>query len=342
MLAYSRLGRSHRLLLALLLLVAVSGTLVLDTVPPYVLPSLAQRVQTFVTIALGIFIEAVPFLLAGSLAAGFVSVYLNPDALARLVPRTPLLAVGAGAVLGLAFPVCECGVVPLTRRLYQKGLPVPMGVSFMLAAPVINPIVIVSTYTAFGWGPVFLGRLGLSFLIAVTVGYLFGLAPSQEVLRPQILSDGPSHEHDLLGEHEPLSRRQRAWSALAAAGDDFLDMARYLVIGSFLTAFIQTVVPQGTLLSIGRGPLSSVIAMLLLAFALSVCSTVDAFLALAFVSTFTTGSILGFLVFGPMVDIKSTLMFLSLFRRRAVVYLILLAFTMAAVAAVFANLNLAW
>jgi uncharacterized membrane protein YraQ (UPF0718 family) len=96
------------------------------------------------------------------------------------------------------------------------------------------------------------------------------------------------------------------------------------------------------LLAIGKGPLTSVFALMALAFVLSVCSTVDAFLALTFVNTFTGGAILGFLVFGPMVDIKTSLMFLRVFRRRTVVYLILLPLMMTMLIAVFVNLNVRW
>ena len=117
-------------------------------------------------------------------------------------------------------------------------------------------------------------------------------------------------------------------------------MARYLIIGSLLAATMQTLVPQSTLLALGSGPIISVVLLMVLAFVLSVCSTVDAFLALSFVNSFTTGSILGFLVFGPMVDVKSSLMFLGVFRRRIVGYLILLPLLLSLVVSVFVNLYL--
>ena len=126
-----------------------------------------ERFQTFVTIFLGIFIEAVPFLLAGSLVSGFIEVFLKRETLLRFAPRRAVPAALMGASLGMIFPVCECGVVPVTRRLYQKGLPMPVGIAFLLAAPVINPVVILSTYAAFGWGPMLWGRLVFTFVIAV-------------------------------------------------------------------------------------------------------------------------------------------------------------------------------
>ena len=130
---------------------------------PDLIPSgLNEKFQTFVTIFLGIFIEAVPFLLAGSLVSGLIEVFVDKGALARYVPRRAVPAAFVGSLLGFAFPVCECGVVPVTRRLYQKGLPVSVGIAFLLSAPVINPVVLVSTYVAFGWGPVLIARFGVT------------------------------------------------------------------------------------------------------------------------------------------------------------------------------------
>jgi hypothetical protein len=240
----------------------------------------------------------------------------------------------------MAFPVCECGVVPVTRRLYEKGLPLSIGAAFLLAAPVVNPVVMVSTYAAFGWGPVLWGRIIFSIVIAVVVGLVFHLAQPKRVLLAQVsaahLHAATHHDHS---ERPKGSVQTRLHQSLITAGDDFLDMARYLIAGSMLAAAMQTIVPQSLLLSIGQGPVVSVIAMQALAFVLSLCSTVDAFVALAFAGTFTTGSILAFLTFGPMVDIKSSLMFLSVFQKRPVLYLILLPMLLTLLIGVAWNLN---
>jgi uncharacterized membrane protein YraQ (UPF0718 family) len=332
--------RSYRLMLILVLLFLTLGVMTIEGVPPTALLALGERFQTFVTIFLGIFTEAVPFLLAGSLVSGFIEVFVNPQTLSRLIPRQPVVAALSGALLGILFPVCDCGVIPITRRLQQKGVPASAGIAFLLAAPVVNPIVIASTYSAFGWGPVLLGRLGFTLLVAFGVGLLFHFAQPQEVLLPEPASESadlPMHLED-----PPTGLTQRIAETLSTAGDDFLDMVRYLIVGSMLAAALQTLVPQSALLAIGKGPLTSVFALMALAFVLSVCSTVDAFLALTFVNTFTSGAILGFLVFGPMVDIKTSLMFLRVFRRRTVVYLILLPLMMTMLIAVFVNLNVRW
>jgi len=314
-----------------------------------------DQLATFTTVFLGIFIEAAPFLLLGTLASGVVEVYVSKDDLARFVPRDPIRGALVGATLGVFFPVCECGVVPLTRKLFSKGLPLSAGIAFLLAAPVFNPIVIASTIAAFGVGKILFLRLGLTLAIATITGLVFSAQKHPEQL---LLSSAWTLAHDspLLsgvlpdgaqarGGGEGQSRhslRDGIPQVLTVAVDEFFEMGRYLIIGSLLAALTQTIIPRSAFLTVSAGPVISVIALITLAVVLSVCSTVDAFIALAFAGTFTTGSIAAFLVFGPMVDIKSTIMFLGVFKRRAVVYLILLPLVMTILASVFINLNTTW
>ncbi len=301
---------------------------------------------TFSTRFLGIFIEAAPFLLLGTVTSGLIEAFVSREMVARILPQNRFLSTMLGGLLGFAFPVCECGVVPVARRLLTKGLPVSVAISFLLAAPIMNPIVLGSTLAAFGWGPVFVGRFVIGLLVAVGVGLVFALrARPSEVLRPAALAPigGGSGQPVVLRTALPRRTiRSRLADALRLAGDEFFEMGRYLIIGSLLAAALQTLVDQDVLLSLGRGPVISVITMQVLAFVLSVCSTVDAFLALAFAGTFTTGSILAFLSFGPMVDIKSTMMFLGVFQRKTVLYLILLPLLMTMLVGVWLNLNVAF
>ena len=135
--------------------------------------TLADSMNNFATVFLGIFIEALPFLLLGTLASGIVEVFVSPGVFDRLKGRSPILSAVAGSLMGLVFPVCECGVVPLVRRLYKKGLPISSGIAFLLAAPVINPVVIASTASAFGFGKMLAMRLGFTFLVAAITGLVF-------------------------------------------------------------------------------------------------------------------------------------------------------------------------
>jgi uncharacterized membrane protein YraQ (UPF0718 family) len=295
---------------------------------------------TFTTVFLGIFIEAAPFLLLGTLASGLVEEFINRESVQKIMPRNPFLGALAGGLLGFVFPVCECGVVPLTRRLFRKGMAPATGIAFLLASPVLNPIVITSTYAAYGWSSVLFLRIGLSLAIAVITGLVFAVQQQPaELLKPVSLVPVTSAVVQLAHLDHKDRLVERLARSLLIAGDEFFDMGRYLIIGSILAALLQTLIPQSALLALGNGPLLSVLVMMLLAVLLSICSTVDAFVSLAFVGTFTTGSILSFLVFGPMVDIKSTLLYLQVFNRRTVAYMILLPLLMVLFASVFINLN---
>jgi uncharacterized membrane protein YraQ (UPF0718 family) len=313
----------------------------------YLVVGSSPAAATFATLFLGLFIEAAPFLLAGAVASALIDAYLTPASIERWLPRSRAGSVAAGALLGMAFPVCECGVVPVVRRLYRKGLPIPTGVAFLLAAPVVNPVVVASTYAAFGLGGMLAARLGMTVLIAAIVGLLFALAGREETLRDDVAkaaspeTDHHAHSHS----HLDSPDHSGGWAASLLgvahlAAREFLDMGRYLVAGAAIAAALQTSVPQESLLALGNSTVTSVIALQALAFVLSVCSTVDAFLGLALGRTFSSGAVLGFLVFGPMVDIKSMLMFLGIFRRKAVVYLVVLPFALSLLAGVVANLRL--
>ncbi|MGQ0601164.1 MAG: permease, partial [Anaerolineales bacterium] len=210
------------------------------SIAPMSLTALADSFTTFTTIFLGIFIEAAPFLMLGTLISGLVEVFFNRGDFSRFVPRNPFLAALAGAGMGLVFPVCECGVVPLARRLVRKGLPLSAAVSFLLAAPVVNFIVIASTLAAFGPGPVLYGRIGFSVLIAAATGMVFGFQRRpKQLLLPQSLpviagASGLAEIPLTPVNHTPLAERLRRMLTIGV--DEFFEMGRYLVVGGLLAA----------------------------------------------------------------------------------------------------------
>jgi uncharacterized membrane protein YraQ (UPF0718 family) len=318
-------------------LIGVLAVVLISILPVSFFFQLGSRLNLFATVFLGIFIEAMPYLLIGTFISGLVEVFLNQDQMARFVSKRPVPAAVTGAFMGLVFPVCECGVIPLTRRLFHKGLPLSAGIAFLLAAPVMNPIVIFSTAAAFGWGAMLAWRLGLTLLIALVVGLVFSV--EKDASKVLLSKPAMSHDHDHTHDHGTIAPSffQKIQKALLICADEFFEMGRYLIVGALLAAGLQTFISQATLLSIGSGPLLSVLVMMILAIILSICSTVDAFVALGFVGAFSFGSILSFLVFGPMVDIKSVLMYSQVFRRKPVAYLVLLPFLMSLLAGILFN-----
>src|SRR5262245_23440306 len=172
----------------MVLVIALAAAVVLVTALLGTGSDFGTILNTYATRFLGIFIEAIPFLLLGTVASGLIDNFVSPDDIARWMPRNPILATLAGTFMGFLFPVCECGVVPVVRRLYQKGLPMSVGITFLLAAPAINPIALVSTYVAFGFGPILIGRFVFTAIVALAVGLVFAYAARpQDVLRPTML-----------------------------------------------------------------------------------------------------------------------------------------------------------
>ncbi|HEY3108060.1 MAG TPA: permease, partial [Chloroflexota bacterium] len=279
------------------------------------LDAVRGQVSTVATVFLGIFLEALPFLLLGVFAAATIELFVTDELLARLLPRRPLAAALVGALLGLLFPICECGIVAVSRRLLAKGAPLPLAIALMLAAPVVNPIVIASTWIAFGHMPwLVVGRIVLVFVVAVMVALVFGRHDQPSDLL--VGARAPERQHaDHAHDHAHDHGRGRLRALLDHASDEFFAMVKYLVLGALLAAVLQTVVPRAALLATGQDPALSVLTLMGLAVLLSICSTVDAFVALSFAGTFSAGAILGFLAFGPLVDIKSVLMYGLVLRR---------------------------
>ncbi len=300
---------------------------------PPALRELTPRVQGLITVFLGIFIEALPFVVAGVLVSSVIAIFVSDRLIQRLTPRSPMAAAVAGSLLGMIFPVCECGSVPTTRRLLHKGAPLPFGVAFLLAAPVINPIVIASTWVAFSGDWLMVGgRIGLTLLIAINVALVLSWLPRQD----QLLAQGATHGAGCACGQ--VTHGRSIAGVLRHSSDELLEMSRWLIIGALLAATMQAFVPQSTLLALGDGPLLSVLVLMALAVLLSVCSTVDAFLALALSAAFGPGALLAFLVFGPMIDIKATLMFLTTLSPRAVALIIAMVAPLVIAAGVTINL----
>ncbi|MDQ3785517.1 MAG: permease [Actinomycetota bacterium] len=274
-----------------------AGLLALGVVLRLFDPTRITGVQNFLLVFASLLIEAIPFILLGAVVSALIEVFVPPRVFERLAKLPGPLQLPAAGFAGLAFPVCECGSVPVARRLAAKGLAPSAAVTFMLAAPVLNPIVIASTAVAYRgratmW-PMVLGRIGLGLLAAMAVGWVVGGRSAADLLRAR-QPEADDHGHD--GE-------SRAAAFFGHLAGDFFFMGRYLVLGASVAAALQTFVPQSIMGSVAGTPFIDLIAMMGLAFLLSLCSESDAFVAASFVQ-FGVGPQLAFLVFGPMVDTK--------------------------------------
>ena len=273
----------------------------------------------------GLLIEALPFLLIGVLISALARWLAPGGRWLRRLPAHPVLGPLTGAALGFALPACECGNVPVARRLLVAGAPLGTSLGFLFAAPVLNPIVIASTWAAFPEQPwLLLARPIGAVLLALALSALLALVPEAELLQADVLAERRLNQpldqvsllerrSGLLGNDpatglatrlEPATARPSLNEVLNHGITEFLNLALLLVAGCAVAALVQTTLPRQWLLGLGGMPTVSILALMALAVVISVCSSVDAFLALSFAAQVTPGALLAFLLLGPVIDLK--------------------------------------
>lgn len=286
-------------------------------------PWFAFNSQDLAYAFLSVLLEGIPFLLLGALLSGFIDQFLSGQIITRLLPRNPFWGICMSCVLGTVFPMCECGIVPVIRRLISKGLPLSNAVAYMLAAPVVNPIVAASTYAAFrgqSAAEFTTLRFGLGFFVAMIGGLAVHNLPIEAVLKKDVLASLALFTQT--GEIRSYGLRRRLAAAIEIAVKDFLDVATYFVIGVGMASLFNTAINQEIILPLALNNWVAVPSMMLFAGILSLCSTSDAFIAATFIA-FSGVSKLAFLVFGPMMDLKLVFIYSVVFRKRFVMGLAL-------------------
>jgi uncharacterized membrane protein YraQ (UPF0718 family) len=316
----------------------------------------APGVRTFALLYTSIVLEALPFLLLGALAGGAVEVFVSRERLASILPRRRWLAVPVAAGLGMILPVCECAVVPVVRRMARKGLPVSAAVAYLLGGPIANPIVAASTAVAYrlDWRVAAL-RVAGGYAIAVIAGALVGrVFRRRPALAEGVLAEGLAHgcphaHHaaDACSATAPASGAPPGgWGRLVAvvhhAADELLDVGRLFMMGAFVAALAQAYLDRSLLLTVVDHPLLAILAMMLLAVALNLCSEADAFVAASFQGLVPFSAQAAFLLLGPILDLKLLLMYQTLFRRRATAFLAATAFVLVLLAAGAVHLAGSW
>jgi uncharacterized membrane protein YraQ (UPF0718 family) len=275
-------------------------------------PPLPTRLQDGLTLSISVLIESLPFVVLGVMLSIVVQVWVPPGAIERWMPRAGWARRLTLSLLGIIVPVCECGNVPFARGLMMRGFSVAETLTFLVAAPIVSPIVIISTYQAFGFSDgILIARILGGFVIANLIGWLYARHPNPD----QLLTERFRATCEIV-EHEEGGKWRRS------AAQFFIELRAVmpaLIIGSALAGAVQVLVPRQALLAIGSNPVLSIVAMIALAMIVSICSNVDAFFALSFASTFTPGAITAFLIVGPLVDVKMLALLRTTFTTRVLV-----------------------
>ena len=289
--------------------------------------------HTLGIIFVSIVLEALPFMLLGTLIGGFIEVFVSRETITRCLPEGRWWTVFVGAGIGIIFPVCECAIVPVVRRLLHKGVPLSAAIAFLLGGPIVNPLVAASTAVAYfaDWSVV-VQRMIFGYLIAVVIGLLMGLFFTRtKAVRGEVFSNLFQRNAASISDHgkSPVLSEKVDLAVSHAAGD-FFDIGRVLIIGAVIAALLQTLVPRQMFAVVGSTPALSILLMMIMAVVLNLCSEADAFVAASFRAGLVPLSAqFAFMILGPMLDIKLILMYLKVFRIRAIAALTV--FTFAAV-----------
>ncbi|MFW2490423.1 permease [Clostridium chromiireducens] len=284
-----------------------------------------SKFKNFYTIFISILIQGLPFILVGSFISAVIQIYISPDTFIKIFPKNIFLSCIIAAFSGILFPICDCGTIPIVKGLIKKKVPIAAAITFMLAAPIVNPIGILSTIYAFqGMKSVVICRISAGIVISILVGLImqFSMKKEDDIL---IINDDEincncgfcSSDYD-----SSSDAFKRLKAVFIHTGDEFFNTGKFMIIGTFLSSIFQTAISMNNNMYLPNDNKSSLITMILLSFLLSVCSTSDAFVAKGFLKLFSINSVMGFLVVGPMLDIKNTIMLFGNFNKKFVIKLI--------------------
>lgn len=289
-------------------------------------------------IFISIFFESLPFLLLGAIISSFIETYVSNETIAKIIPKNKVLGSIVGVFLGFFLPACDCAVIPVSKRLLKKKVPINVAISFMLASPIINPVVLLSTYNAFyKTNPeIFWYRLLFGIIIALIIGIIMGaIFGKKEVIRNGFLEDDEClcHNHDeieVIGEEECHCHKHTFkndfLSICKHTANDLFEVVKYLMFGAMLASLVQVLLPRNILMIFNESKVLSIIALMLFAYLISLCSTSDSFVGKSLLSVFNKSGIIAYLLLGPMIDIKNTIVLFGNYKKKFVWTLISLIF----------------
>ena len=281
-----------------------------------------EIISQIINIFTGIILEGIPFIFLGSLISAFIELFISEDTIIKIFSRNKIISTIVAVVLGFFIPICDCATIPLARALMKKNIPISTVVTFILAAPIVNPIAIMSTIYAFpNMNEIVYFRVAIGIFVAITVGLICGNNANRDI----VIASNTTCNCGMcnIGTYNDKNILLKLKRLLISASDEFFYVGKYMIFGALFAAITQSLINKGTILNIPINQYSSVVIMMIFAFVFSVCSTSDAFVAKSFIGNFSEVSIIGFLVLGPMIDIKNTIMLFSNFKKSFVSKLII-------------------
>ena len=271
-------------------------------------------------IFISIILEAIPFFILGVLLSSLIQEFVSEDTLKRLIPKNPFLGSIVGILIGFFIPTCDCAVIPVAKRLIKKNVPLNVCISFMLASPIVNPVSILSTIYAFRkvMPQMIFYRIGFGILAAFLAGILISFISKKRNI--VINGDADNNFCSCGGEYQ--NSDSHFWNIIWNSKEEFLGIMKYLIIGTLITTIMQFIISTTSLNLIVNNKIIQIIVMMLFAYIISLCSTADAFVGRTFLNQVSNSSILAFLLLGPMIDLKNTLVLSDNFEKKFVMKLL--------------------
>ena len=293
-----------------------------------------EIIRNIAIIFTSIFFESLPFLLLGSLISAIIETFVSNETIVKIIPKNKVLGSLVGVFLGFFLPACDCAVIPVSKRLLKKKVPVNVAISFMLSSPIINPVVLLSTYYAFYRTDksIFFARIILGILVALIIGVIVGLIyDKKEVVKEDNDEEDEecsccSFSENCVHEHHHHLEENKLLKIIKHTSFDMFDVVKYLCLGALIASLVQVLMPKSMILAFNNSKVLSIIVLMLFAYLISLCSTSDSFVGKSLMASFSKGSIIAYLLLGPMIDIKNTFVLLGNFKKRFTITLILLIF----------------
>lgn len=280
--------------------------------------NLDKIIITFINMIL----EGLPFLLIGSIVSAAIQLFVTEEMIEKVLPQNNIISLLIASTIGILMPICECAIIPVTKSLIRKKVPIKIAITFMLSVPILNPIVIMSTYYAFNDMKIvlirFIGGIILSIIIGVLVDIL--VSKNKDIVNRKT-------EYSDLCECGCLTidyftKKSKLRICLEHSIREFLNILKYYIYASFLSSIFICLIDENMLIKIGKGKFISIIIMMLMAFLFSLCSEADAFVAKEFLKHFNIPAISAFLILGPMMDLKNAVIISSYFKKEFTIKLI--------------------
>ncbi len=324
--------KSHNILIVLIIYLALLSVSRLSSI------NVGYKLQDTITLSLGILYEAFPFVILGVLLSTLIQRFVSPKLLTKILPKNRFSRRATLSVSGSFLPVCECGNVPLARGLMRKGISPQEALTFILAAPIINPVTALTTWHAFpSTHEMLYFRLIAAFFIANFVGWVFEKYQTTKLVTDEFQAVCNVAEHGHRSTNKKSKFKESTQHIASTFQTELTTLLPALAGGSLLAGTMQTFIPRSWLLQLASEPLVAILAMISLAFVISICANVDAFFALSLSGIFPLSALLAFLVFGPMIDLKMLALLRTTYRSKVLLQLTIVVFLLSIAAGLVAH-----